>query len=120
MNEFNPTPTPELQLATEENQGCGCGGCGCGGSSSTMLDGAVNEPDPPVGGVRQAFAVSGLTCGHCVNAVTSEVEAIDGVREVEVDLVVGGASTVTVTSDDGIDRARVDRALNEAGEYRLV
>ena len=38
----------------------------------------------------QVFAVTGMTCGHCVNAVTEEVAKIPGVSEVSVDLVAGG------------------------------
>lgn len=44
----------------------------------------------------QTFAVSGMTCGHCAGAVSSELQALDGVTEVGVDLVAGGTSTVRV------------------------
>ena len=32
------------------------------------------------------YSVPGMTCGHCVNAVTSELTAVAGVTEVSVDL----------------------------------
>lgn len=67
-----------------------------------------------------AYHVSGMTCGHCVKAVTSELTALDAVREVSVDLVSDGFSTVTVTSDGPLDEAQVAAALDEAGEYRLA
>ena len=35
----------------------------------------------------QTFPVTGMTCGHCVSAVTSEVSALPGVTDVQVDLV---------------------------------
>ena len=42
------------------------------------------------------YTVVGMTCGHCVNAVTEEVSAVPGVTAVDVDLASGG---LTVTSD---------------------
>src|SRR5436189_221467 len=41
------------------------------------------------------YTVSGMTCAHCVSAVTEEVSAVPGVTEVQVDLETG-ALTVTV------------------------
>jgi len=63
--------------------------------------------------------VSGLTCGHCVTSVTEELTALDGVQTVEVDLVAGGTSTVTVTSVAPLDDAAVAAAVDEAG-YELA
>jgi copper chaperone CopZ len=63
--------------------------------------------------------VSGMTCGHCVNAVTEELTALDGVRSVDVELVAGGTSTVTVTSATPLDDGAVVAAVDEAG-YALV
>ncbi len=45
------------------------------------------------------YVVSGMTCGHCVAAVTEEITSLAGVRTVVVDLVEGGDSPVHVTSD---------------------
>lgn len=42
--------------------------------------------------------VDGMSCGHCVAAITSAVEPLPGVTGVEVDLP-GGAVTVTGTPD---------------------
>jgi copper chaperone CopZ len=67
-----------------------------------------------------SYPVTGLTCGHCAAAVTQELSALDGVRDVAVDLSAGGTSTVTVTSDAPLDREQVAAALDEAGDYRLV
>lgn len=55
------------------------------------------------------YTVNGMTCQHCVNAVTAEVSAVPGVEGVEVDL---EAKTVTVT---GGDDAAVRAAIDEAG-----
>jgi copper chaperone CopZ len=68
----------------------------------------------------QTFNVTGMTCGHCAGAVTSELKALDGVNDVNVDLVAGGTSTVTVTSEAPIEEAKVVGALEEAGDYKLA
>ncbi|NJC68481.1 heavy-metal-associated domain-containing protein [Planosporangium thailandense] len=62
------------------------------------------------------YTVSGMTCGHCVNAVTSEISQLDGVTDVNVDLSTGA---VTVTSDAPLDDAAVAAAVDEAG-YEVV
>ncbi len=66
------------------------------------------------------YLVSGMTCGHCVSAVTGELSALAGVSGVTVELVTGGASVVTVTSKEPLPEAAVAAALDEAGDYRLV
>ncbi len=63
--------------------------------------------------------VTGMTCGHCVAAVTEELTALDGVQEVHVELVADGASTVTVTSDAPLTDDALRAAIDEAG-YELT
>ena len=65
------------------------------------------------------YPVTGMTCGHCVTAVTEEVSALPGVTGVDIDLVPGGTSQVTVTSQEPLDRTAVAAAVDEAG-YQLV
>lgn len=65
------------------------------------------------------YGVTGMTCGHCVHAVTEEVKKIQGVKDVEVSLVTGGASQVTVTSDAELTVDDVRAAVDEAG-YELA
>lgn len=67
----------------------------------------------------ETFPVTGMTCGHCVSAVKSELEQIPGVTNVAIDLVAGGKSTVTVASHTPVDEQAVAAALDEAGDYRL-
>ncbi len=67
-----------------------------------------------------SYAVSGMTCGHCAGAVTSELKSLDGVTDVDVELVAGGTSTVTVISSAALDEAQVVAALDEAGDYQLA
>lgn len=56
--------------------------------------------------------VVGMTCGHCVNAVTEEVSAVAGVDSVNVDLESG---QITITSDTSLDLDEVEAAIAEAG-----
>ncbi|HEX2810004.1 MAG TPA: heavy-metal-associated domain-containing protein [Kineosporiaceae bacterium] len=63
--------------------------------------------------------VTGMTCGHCVNAVTEELSALDGVEQVTVDLVAGGTSSVVVTSQTPLTADAVRAAVDEAG-YELT
>ena len=68
----------------------------------------------------QTFAVTGLTCGHCVGAVTSELTVLAGVTDVRIDLVVDGTSTLSETTDKELTDEQVATALDEAGEYKLA
>ena len=58
------------------------------------------------------YTVIGMTCGHCVNAVTEEVTQVPGVTGVEVDLASGA---LTVTGDSPVDDGAVRAAVEEAG-----
>ncbi|GAA3304031.1 heavy-metal-associated domain-containing protein [Dactylosporangium vinaceum] len=62
------------------------------------------------------YTVTGMTCTHCVNAVTTELEQLDGVSAVQVDLESGA---VTVTSERALDVESVRAAVDEAG-YALA
>jgi copper chaperone len=66
------------------------------------------------------YAVAGMTCEHCVHAVTEELTRLDGVTGVNVELVPGGESVVTVSSEAPLPEDAVSAALDEAGEYRLA
>ncbi|HVM08515.1 MAG TPA: cation transporter [Acidimicrobiales bacterium] len=60
--------------------------------------------------------VKGMTCGHCVNAVTEEVKKIGGVTDVDIDLESGN---VTIASEAPVDPAALNAAVDEAG-YEVV
>jgi copper chaperone len=66
--------------------------------------------------MQTTINVSGMTCGHCVSAVTMELSLIPSVTEVDVDLETG---KVTVTSGAALDQAQLATAIDEAG-YELV
>lgn len=58
------------------------------------------------------YQVTGMTCDHCVRAVTTELIMLPGVRSVDIDL---GEGAVTVTSDGPLDLVEVREAIDEAG-----
>ncbi|MPZ80815.1 MAG: cation-transporting ATPase [Actinophytocola sp.] len=62
------------------------------------------------------YTVTGMTCEHCVGAVTEEVGRIPGVTDVAVDLPTGH---VTVISARPVDAADVRAMVDEAG-YTLA
>jgi copper ion binding protein len=62
------------------------------------------------------YTVTGMTCQHCVGAVTGEVSQIPGVTDVQVDLSTG---QVTVTSDEPIELDALRASVDEAG-YELA
>ena len=53
-----------------------------------------------------------MTCGHCVSAVTAELNRLPGVSEVSVELSTG---EVTVTSSAPLSTEEVRAAVDEAG-----
>jgi copper ion binding protein len=65
------------------------------------------------------YSVTGMTCAHCVAAVTEEVGGLAGVSAVDVDLNAGGVSVVTVTSAAPLPLDAVKDAIDEAG-YELT
>jgi copper ion binding protein len=66
--------------------------------------------------VTSTYTVAGMTCAHCVQAVTSELSELSGVDAVQVDLASGA---VTVTSAAPLADDDVRAAVDEAG-YELA
>ncbi|HGM5581326.1 TPA: heavy-metal-associated domain-containing protein [Pseudomonas putida] len=58
----------------------------------------------------QVFNVQGMSCGHCVKAVTRAVQEQDAAAQVEVDL---GAKQVRVQSQLGVQQ--ILEAIREEG-----
>ncbi|MFT3859783.1 heavy-metal-associated domain-containing protein [Micropruina sp.] len=67
--------------------------------------------------MQATYTVEGMTCGHCVAAVTEEVKAIPGVTDVTVTLEGG---QLTLTSDAPVDFDRIVEAVAEAGDYSVA
>jgi copper chaperone len=64
--------------------------------------------------MNQSFQVEGMSCGHCVGAVTQAVKTLDPQAEVKVDLASG---KVDVQSQQ--DRAAIAHAIEEEG-YKVA
>jgi len=66
--------------------------------------------------VKSTYTVNGMTCSHCVTAVTAELTRLPGVRDVHVELPTGA---VIVESDGPLPIDEVRVAVDEAG-YELA
>jgi copper chaperone len=60
--------------------------------------------------MKQAFTVAGMTCQHCVRAVTEAVRELDPQASVEIDL-----AAATVSIDSAQPRDALAEAISEAG-----
>ncbi|MFE2829059.1 heavy-metal-associated domain-containing protein [Streptomyces sp. NPDC059271] len=69
------------------------------------------QTDTP-GSVTTVYQVSGMSCGHCEGAVSSEISDIPGVSSVKA---VAATGEVTVVSEAALDEAAVRAAVDEAG-----
>ena len=66
---------------------------------------------------KSVLAVDGMSCEHCVKAITMAVGAQDGVDEVNVDL---SAKTVTVTHDEvKVPLSKIELEIEEQG-YDII
>ena len=59
---------------------------------------------------KRTYTVTGMTCGHCRNAVMEEVLQVPGVRAVDVDLDLKQLTVAGETFDDAAIKAAVDEA----------
>lgn len=64
----------------------------------------------------KSVKIKGMTCGHCVMAVTKALNAVDGVRDIHVDLKTG---TATYEEMKPVDSNVVAAAIKKAG-YDIV
>ena len=67
------------------------------------------------------YDVTGMTCGHCVHAVSTEVEAITGVRTVSVDVATGRLTVEGegFTSDPEFKDVVARRPKGTGGQFTL-
>ncbi|MBD0747407.1 heavy-metal-associated domain-containing protein [Streptomyces sp. CBMA152] len=101
------TAETEAAVATTTTGSC------CSPAGSCHSDGPA---DVQLGSVTTVYQVSGMTCGHCEGAVSSEISEIDGVGSVTA---VAATGRVTVVSAAPLDEEAVRAAVDEAG-YELV
>ncbi|MFE6872213.1 heavy-metal-associated domain-containing protein [Kitasatospora sp. NPDC057692] len=86
----------------------------CCSTDGTCSTGATVTVDPLA--VTTVYAVAGMTCGHCEQAVTKAVSALPGVTAVRVDVAAG---LVTVSAAAELDDAALSAAVDDAG-YELT
>lgn len=60
----------------------------------------------------ETFNVPGISCQHCVNAISNEVGGLGGVKDVQVEL---ESKTVRVNADKTVSRETLVAAIQEAG-----
>lgn len=56
------------------------------------------------------WKVSGMSCGHCVRAITQAIQALDPQAQVQVSL-----SEASVTVESSLTQAAIAAAIEEAG-----
>ena len=66
--------------------------------------------NPTTNATELLLSVPGISCDHCVRAITAEVSAVPGVESVEV-----GVEARTVRVSGAADEAAVRAAIDEAG-----
>ena len=106
-----PTSTSSpLTLTEREPAGCAC---------CAPRDTATPAHQPNTEEAVADFALTGLTCGSCASRVSGAVTALEGVRNVRIDLVPGGTSTLSVISAEPVNSSAIASAVEKAG-YRLL
>ena len=107
------------ELALADGGGCACCAVDAAPAQADVAVAfAVERADaaaPDPGRRSTEFGVAGMTCGNCVRHVTEELGVLSGVESVDVELVAGGVSTLTVRSSAPIDAAAIAAAIAEAG-----
>jgi len=91
---------------------CGADGC-CTPTGSAEAPGAASAT--AAGVAETTVLVDGMTCSHCVSAVSKELGSIEGVEDIEVALVPGGASTVRIASSAPLSAEAIAAAIDAAG-----
>jgi copper chaperone CopZ len=99
-----------LQLTDVNATGGGCACCSPAAAPAATADTRAGAAE-----VTTTIGVRGMTCGHCIGAVTSALTGLEGAHAVDVELVAGGVSTVTVASGGPLAVSEVAAAITEAG-----
>ncbi len=66
-----------------------------------------------------SYSVTGLSCSGCVNSLTNQLNELDAISDVEIDLVSGAASRLTITLTTPVEDSVVQTAITDAG-YSVV
>jgi copper chaperone len=62
--------------------------------------------------MTKEFTVRDISCGHCAQAITKEVQGVQGVQKVSVDL---DTKRVSVEANEQVTTDTLIEAINEAG-----
>lgn len=62
----------------------------------------------------QRYTVSGMSCGHCENAIKQELSGLEGITQIDVSAA-DGSLTVTLADNASITPDQVIEAVDEAG-----
>lgn len=73
-----------------------------------LPDGVTQEKEKGMTTIQ----IKGMSCRHCVMAVTKALSGIDGIKDVQVDLEKGEAA---FTEEKSIDRALIRERIVKAG-----
>lgn len=111
------TTRRELPLTARNSSGCAC--CAPTDSGPLRSEGLQLQAPAAQPAATAEYRVAGMTCGHCAAGVTEGLHRLEGVTDVQVALVPGGISTVTITGNQPVPEAAVAAAIAEAG-YRLA
>ena len=64
---------------------------------------------------EKSIKVAGMTCDHCVKAITEELSKISGVTTVNIELNTDAPTPVNIVADIDISDADITAAIEEAG-----
>lgn len=64
----------------------------------------------------KTIKIKGMTCNHCVMAVTKALNTIEGIKDIKVDL---QSAQATFEGDKAIDMQLIKQAIEKAG-YEVV
>jgi copper ion binding protein len=62
--------------------------------------------------ITRVYHVPDVSCEHCVRAITTALQQLDGIRQVQVDLV---TKQVTVEADDRVSDEQIRAGIEDAG-----
>jgi copper chaperone len=116
---MSETENRELPLTNVSSSGCAC--CAPADTENAQEPKLATEAriEPASATVRAEYQVAGMTCGHCSSSVSEALTGLDGVADVQVALVPGGISTVSIAGTRVVPDAEVREAVAEAG-YELA
>jgi copper chaperone len=60
--------------------------------------------------MKTQWKVSGMSCGHCVRAITQAIQALDPQAQIQVNL-----AQATVNIESSLTQAAIAAAIEEAG-----